>query len=218
MMRTKRPAVTGRVLRAAGQKSLIFMAHTAKSSEWHVLLSVDATQRNGVCSICGEVPVRLKNTGGWRCSFADRGCLKAADKRRARLSGSSTVERFLSKIRPHANGCWLWQSAINKQTGYGAFYAFGKSVSAHRFSYGLFIGAIPEDLCLDHLCRNRKCVNPMHLEAVTNAENSKRGVWKPKGHALLLVNATTRTGICYTCGEVKIRKRGDSWRCSIAGR
>lgn len=59
--------------------------------------------------------------------------------------------------------------------GYGALSIFGQRVYAHRFSYELHVGPIPEGLVIDHLCRNRLCVNPDHLEPVTSQENVRRG-------------------------------------------
>lgn len=85
-----------------------------------------------------------------------------------------TKEKFLEKIKVNDNGCWEWQSTIDTG-GYGQLKEHGKILSAHRLAYELFKGAIPQGLTIDHLCRNRRCVNPDHLEVVTMRENILRG-------------------------------------------
>lgn len=72
------------------------------------------------------------------------------------------------------NGCWEWQGTSCK--GYGYFCINGKNWRAHRYSYEYYVGKIPEGLSIDHLCRNRACVNPEHLEPVTSKENTLRGI------------------------------------------
>lgn len=80
-------------------------------------------------------------------------------------------------------GCWLWTGAINRH-GYGQFLlSDGKRRAAHRVVYEVMVGPIPEGLQLDHLCRNRACVNADHLEPVTSRENTMRGD-SPKLQAL----------------------------------
>lgn len=88
--------------------------------------------------------------------------------------------RFWSKVQPcPMSGCWLWVGVLNDYTdarGYGRVCvgSVGR-VQAHRVSYLALVGPIPEGLVLDHRCRVRCCVNPAHLEPVTNRENGLRG-------------------------------------------
>ena len=71
--------------------------------------------------------------------------------------------------------CWWWIGNLVDQHGYGRFAAGRPSQLAHRVSYGLYVGPIPEGYDIDHLCRNPRCVNPSHLEAVPHVENIRRG-------------------------------------------
>lgn len=70
--------------------------------------------------------------------------------------------------------CWVWLGTV-LNNGYGRFNRGDRHVVAHRFAYEAAVGPIPEGLDLDHLCRNRRCVNPAHLEPVTRSENLRRG-------------------------------------------
>ena len=70
--------------------------------------------------------------------------------------------------------CWTWTGYVTN-LGYGRVWANGKASPAHRVVYELLVGPIPADLTIDHLCKNTRCVNPDHLEAVTMRENVIRG-------------------------------------------
>lgn len=83
--------------------------------------------------------------------------------------------RVCSKLAyDQTTGCWLWTGVLSSH-GYGFVRWHGKMVSVHRLVYRLLRGEINDGLQVDHLCRNRKCANPSHMELVTNRENVLRG-------------------------------------------
>jgi hypothetical protein len=86
----------------------------------------------------------------------------------------SVFSRFRSKHKVSDAGCWPWSGFI-ESNGYGGFSYRGAKQYAHRVSYSLYRGKIKEGLVIDHLCRNRSCVNPGHLDLVTQRENILRG-------------------------------------------
>lgn len=122
------------------------------------------------CSIdgCGrEVHAR-----GW-CKKHHQNWVRGGDP--VPLSRKPVEDRFWAKVNP-TGFCWEWTGYVHR-SGYGAFTPHEGETpqQAHRFAYELLIGPIPEGLVIDHLCRNKSCVNPDHLEPVTIQENTLRG-------------------------------------------
>jgi hypothetical protein len=87
---------------------------------------------------------------------------------------TAILECFFDKINVLESGCWEWTGSLDT-CGYARMYDGVNVISAHKFSYEYFTKPIPVGLEFDHLCRNRRCVNPEHLEPVTHLENIRRG-------------------------------------------
>lgn len=135
--------------------------------------------------------------------------------------------RVWDKVMPEPNsGCWLWLGATNIH-GYGVLASLGGANSrrskhyVHRLMYVGFVGEVPAGLVLDHLCRTPACCNPAHLEAVTQAENVRRGLLGARahcvrGHAFDDINTYVRkdTGhrACIACGRENLRARRERLR------
>lgn len=126
-------------------------------------------------------------------------------------------DRFWEKVNK-TSSCWLWTAFIYK-SGYGQFISLSgfHSQLAHRFSYAMAYGPIKKGLQIDHICRVRHCVNPSHLEAVSQRENLLRGVgWAginsrktkcPKGHPFSKVNTIVEKNGWRKCRECKNARR-----------
>jgi hypothetical protein len=115
----------------------------------------------------------------------------------------SVEERFWLKVENSPTGCWIWIGSRSR-LGYGNFW----HVLAHRFAYELLISSIPVGLELDHLCRNRACVNPTHLEPVTRKQNMERATNAskeicPAGHPYTPENTYMQNGSrhCRQCNN-----------------
>lgn len=125
------------------------------------------------------------------------------------------MRRFQSSYEINSvTGCWEWLNYLGSD-GYGQFSDKYKTLVAHRFSYERLVGPIPEGLTLDHLCKNKKCVNPEHLEPVTRYVNTIRGkgsssLYCSKGHPMfgeyLWFNKHDNRRRCLECIRISNRK------------
>ena len=129
----------------------------------------------------------------------------------------SNPQSFWAKV-DKSGECWLWLGRRSNE-GYGLLGFQGKSgATAHRVAYELSVSGIPKGLVIDHLCRTRHCVNPRHLEVVTQRENILRGIGAsaknakkthcPKGHEYSNANTyITPSGSrsCKACNVISVK-------------
>lgn len=134
------------------------------------------------------------------------------------------ADKIRSRVEIEANGCWTWQGAKTRK-GYGVIHnpATGRNVYTHRAMYEHRHGRIPEGQQIDHLCREPRCCNPGHLEAVTPATNTQRGLAPvvtrlrhrslmqcPHGHAYTEENTYIAPSGGRSCKACR-RRRNEEW-------
>lgn len=110
-------------------------------------------------------------------------------------------ERFWPKVNK-TETCWLWTGYVDNDKGYGRF-AYPGGTLAHRFAYELLVGPIPDGLQVDHKCRVKSCVNPDHLQAVTQELNMQNQLGAHRNNP---------TGIR---GVVKVPRCKDRWLVQV---
>ena len=138
------------------------------------------------------------------------------------IRGLTPQQRFNQKyVVNEETGCWEWIASLKPGTAYGCMQVAKRTVYAHRLSHELHIGPIPSGMQIDHLCRNRSCVNPDHLEAVEPHVNVRRGM-SPGAKALrrdtcIVGHSYSQWGVlrhqrryCRLCESCKSRER--RWR------
>jgi HNH endonuclease len=136
------------------------------------------------------------------------------------------MDKLTPQQRAPRTDCWPWSGKI-AQHGYGVIYCDKTMTYAHRLFYESFVGPIPADHEIDHLCRNRSCVRPDHMEAVTSRENTVRGVspWAVnarkthcyRGHELSPENTHLYRGwrICRACNRRKNHEKEARRRAKV---
>lgn len=98
------------------------------------------------------------------------------------MNAEDLPEKVRERLVVAEDGCWHWTAALDRD-GYGRFWDGTRKCVAHRITWELLVGPIPQGLVIDHLCRVRKCVNPEHLEPVKSSVNILRGEGPAARHA-----------------------------------
>lgn len=127
---------------------------------------------------------------GWCCTHYFRARRLGSPDAPAQISWNMPLEERLDAQhtkQADRSGCWVWDGSTDGR-GYGIVTVKGKLAKAHRVFYERFVGPISEGLELDHVCRNRLCCNPEHLDAVTHGENQRRRTISSEEHWALRPN------------------------------
>ena len=115
---------------------------------------------------------------------------------------STATARFMTNVKfGHDNECWLWSGCVSPD-GYGRVRISGHTYLSHRVSFTIFNGCIPGGLSIDHICHNRRCVNPNHLRLCDDSENR--------------CNSSIRSDNCSGFKGVSWDSRLQKWRARIA--
>lgn len=129
-------------------------------------------------------------------------------------------KRFKTKYIKHGD-CWIWIGSFNGKKGYGKMLLRGKLELAHRISYSWYRGHIPTGMTIDHMCNNKACVNPEHLEVATQKDNNLRGnsltaknkrkTHCARGHEFtednvkIIIRRTSTRRVCKKCHRQNVR-------------
>jgi hypothetical protein len=164
---------------------------------------------------CGEIPPLSSR------NRPSRGIRKGEPSRyvpgHQRMRSADPAALFKRNVHSQADGCWHWTGRVARD-GYGFLHVGGgRYVLAHRWSYEHHVGPIPEGLTIDHLCRVRHCVNPEHLEPVTQRVNNLRSESEPaknarkthckRGHEFTPENTYRHRDGRRECGTCKVLRR-----------
>lgn len=130
-----------------------------------------------------------------------------------------TPQQVVDRLVPQDDGCWVWPESQAVVAEYQRVTISGVTRPAHRVVYEHLVGPIPDGLYLDHLCRNKRCANPEHLEPVTNQENQRRGIHGmkvacPQGHPYDETNTYVYQGrrSCRKCHAIRQAPRNAAIR------